>query len=72
MELSVDGPSGVGGGVRIEKDTTLASVRSTFPIPPAYVFGVPPSLEDGLAAEQFLPLVLLKNCLLYTSPSPRD
>ena len=60
MELSVDGPSGAGGGVRIEKDTTLASVRSTFPIPPAYVFGVPPSLEDGLAAEQFLPLVLLK------------
>ena len=54
MELSVDGwvdkshpePAGAGGGVRIEKDTTLASVRSTFPIPPAYIFGVPELLSQ--------------------------
>ena len=34
-------------------------VRSNFPVPPAFAFGVPTDKEGGLLACDFLPLLLL-------------
>lgn len=48
-------------GIRISQSTTLAYVREHFPVPPAYVFGVPTRLEKAYLATDFLPLMLLKS-----------
>jgi hypothetical protein len=52
-------------GIRITSTTNLSYVRTNFPVPPAYIFGVPQRLEDKFKATDFLPLMLLRaeDCL---------
>ena len=58
MNLSVEGDEE--RGIEITPLTTLSEIRTEFPIPEEYCFGVPSAAEGGLPAMSFMPLVLLK------------
>ena len=57
-DITVDGSDG-GDGLRIDRTTTLAEVRHGFPVPDAFVFGVPVKMEQSVCAVDYSPLVLL-------------
>lgn len=58
MRLSLEGHEE--HGIVVSQTTTLDHVRSRFPVPSEYVFGVPAAMEASLRAADFLPLMLLR------------
>lgn len=75
LHLAIEGQNG--GGIKITSTTSLAYVRTHFPVPAGYIFGVPTDLEPKLKAKEFLPLMLLRadDCLqgkLGATSAPAD
>jgi hypothetical protein len=64
-------------GIRITSATSLSYVRTHFPVPAGFIFGVPQRLEGKFKATDFLPLMLLRaeDCLqgkLGSANAPTD